>query len=66
MAQYSIAGYTINLRDRLGKGGYGTVYKARDNTGTIVAVPTSRNNWIIKILQKYWTFIKMTNRSGCS
>ena len=37
MAQYSIAGYTINLRDRLGKGGYGTVYKARDNNGAIVA-----------------------------
>ncbi len=37
MAQYTIAGYSINLRDRLGKGGYGTVYKAKDNTGTIVA-----------------------------
>ena len=46
--QYSIAGYTVYLRDHLGRGGYGTVYKAKDGKGTVVAAkeidkdPTSR------------------------
>ncbi len=35
--QYPIAGYTVNLRDRLGKGGYGTVYRAKDGKGNTVA-----------------------------
>ncbi len=35
--QYHIAGYDVDLRDRLGRGGYGTVYKAKDSEGTIVA-----------------------------
>ncbi len=45
---HHIAGYVVNLRDQLGRGGYGTVYKAKDSKGTIVAAkeidkdPTSR------------------------
>ena len=35
--QYTVAGYTVNIRDRLGHGGYGTVYRAKNNKGTVVA-----------------------------
>ncbi len=37
MAQYSVAGYVVELRKKLGRGGYGTVYKATDKRGNIVA-----------------------------
>ncbi len=45
---YQVAGYTVDLRAQLGRGGYGTVYKAKDSKGTLVAAkeidkdPTSR------------------------
>ena len=35
--QYHIAGYDVDVRNILGRGGYGTVYKAKDKNGITVA-----------------------------
>ena len=35
--QYHVGRYVLDLRNRLGRGGYGIVYKAKDSEGTTVA-----------------------------
>ena len=47
---YQVVRYNVELRRQLGRGAYGTVYKAKDNKGTIVAAkeidkdPSSRGS----------------------